>query len=127
MKATVSTGGVNMEAAINSIQPKMKETNYWAKYCPRGTAHTVHPADSIRENPPHLEGSFSKTEAAPTDSLGVRRQYHRGVHLGTPCYVLPRCIRPFEAPHTTKGDEEVPLRVPGVLLHSPPIQRAIAG
>jgi hypothetical protein len=77
MKAMVSTRRIDIEAALNSTWSELEESNYRAEDCLRGTAHAVRPADGIKENPPPLEGSFSKTEAAPIDSLDVRCQYHR--------------------------------------------------
>lgn len=52
MKATASTGWVNVKATINSIRSELEETNYRAEDCLRGIAYTVRPADSFMENPP---------------------------------------------------------------------------
>jgi hypothetical protein len=48
----------------------------------RKTAEPKRPAaDGIWGSPQHLEGSFPDTDpgAAPTENLGIRRQYHKGV------------------------------------------------
>jgi hypothetical protein len=45
---------------------------------PERPAQAVRPADGIRGDPPHLEGSFRKTDcgAAPTNNLGFSHEYH---------------------------------------------------
>jgi hypothetical protein len=63
---------------------------------------TLHAADGIWGGPPYFEGSVSDTDpgAVPTGNLGIRRQYHKGVHLGAGHPARIWCICGPWAPNT---------------------------
>jgi hypothetical protein len=61
----------------------------------------LHVAYGMCRSPLHLNGSFLDTdpEEGPVEYLGIRRQYHKRIHLGAGNPACIRCICGHRAPN----------------------------